>query len=403
MRRLRIALVSPYDYAYPGGVSEHVSQLDRSLRDLGHATLVIAPSSALPGTVPSSHLVPTGRVVCVPTNGSVARITLSLGLSRQVKRIMRENQFDVVHVHEPFMPLLPFLVLRHSDAANVGTFHAYSGNERGYQHGRWLLSRFSDRLHARIAVSETARSFVARHFPGEYAVIPNGVDVQRFQSAAPLPGLVDGTPNVLFVGRLDERKGFRYLLRAFALLRRSGVIARLIVVGAYGPAQQQRYESLVAALDVPDVVFAGYASPDQLPRYYQSAEVVCAPSLGGESFGVVLAEAMAAGKSIVASRIAGYREVVDHGVEGLLVPPSDSLALSDALRRVLADRELRLELGRRGRQKAARFAWPLVAERILDCYNTAMIAATGVPDRGAAAPPLEGSRSAQESLGPPVL
>jgi phosphatidylinositol alpha-mannosyltransferase len=374
---VRIALVSPYDITFPGGVSGHVLQLGRSLRALGHATTVIAPASARPGFESPDNLIDNlitaGRVVCVPTNGSVARITLSLGLSSRLKRILRDHQFDVVHLHEPFIPLLPFLVLRHSDAVNIATFHAYSRNELGYRRGRFLLRRFFARLHGRIAVSDTARSFVARHFPGTYEIVPNGVDLDRFQNAVPIPDLVDGTPNILFVGRLDERKGFRYLLRAFAELRRSGLSARLIVVGAYGEAQRRHYEARAAAVGLSGLVFAGYASADELPRYYQSADVVCAPSLGGESFGVVLAEAMAAGKPIVASRIAGYQEVVEHEVEGLLVPPADTLSLCEALRRVVTDPDLREGLGRRGRIKATHLAWPVIAQKVLQSYNTAMM------------------------------
>jgi len=372
MTGLRIALVSPYDFAYPGGVGEHVCQLDRALRTLGHETTVIAPSSDGPLPRRVANLVVAGRVIRVPTNGSVARITLSLGLSGRIKRTLAEGHFDVVHVHEPFMPLLPLLVLRHSQTSNVATFHAYSGNELGYRHGRLLLRRFFARLHARIAVSETARSFVARHFPADYEVIPNGVDVERFRASPPMSDLVDGVPNILFVGRLDDRKGFRCLLHAFALLRRRGVVARLLVVGAYSPVQRRRYEDVIARSSIPGVVFAGYAPPDQLPRYYRSASVLCAPSLGGESFGVVLAEAMAAGTPIVASRIAGYHEVVVDGGEGILVPPGDALALSEALGRVIGDVDLGRELGRRGQLKAPRFAWPAVVTRILSTYNAAI-------------------------------
>ncbi|MGH2461400.1 MAG: glycosyltransferase family 4 protein, partial [Chloroflexota bacterium] len=372
MTGLRVALVSPYDFAYPGGVGEHVCQLDRALRALGHETTVIAPSSDGPSPRRVANLVVAGRVVRVPANGSVARITLSLGLSAAIKRILNQSGFDVIHLHEPFIPLLPLLVLRHSHTANVGTFHAFSGNELGYRHGRFLLRRYFSRLDARIAVSETARSFVARHFPADYAVIPNGVDLERFRGSAPLADLVDGIPNILFVGRLDDRKGFRGLLQAFALLRRRGVVARLLVVGAYSPVQRRHYEEVVARSNIPDVVFVGYAAPDQLPRYYRSASVLCAPSLGGESFGVVLAEAMAAGTPIVASGIAGYRDVVADGDEGLLVPPGDVAALADALGRVVGDVELGRDLGRRGQIKAPRFAWSTVVNQVLASYYGAM-------------------------------
>lgn len=393
---LRIALVSPYDFAYPGGVGEHVCQLDRALRALGHETTVIAPSSDGPSPRRVANLVVAGRVIRVPANGSVARITLSLGLSGTIKRILNESRFDVVHLHEPFIPLLPLLVLRHSHTANVATFHAFSGNELGYRHGRFLLGRYFSRLHARIAVSETARSFVARHFPAEYDVIPNGVDVERFQVSPPMADLVDGIPNILFVGRLDDRKGFRCLLHAFAILRRRGVVARLLVVGAYSSVQRRRYEEIIARSSIPDVVFVGYAPPDELPRYYRSASVLCAPSLGGESFGVILAEAMAAGTPIVASGIAGYRDVVADGGEGLLVPPGDVPALSDALGRIVADVDLGRDLGRRGQIKAPRFAWPTVVNQVLATYYAAI---THVQEDKE---PRRGVRLAKQSVADPA-
>lgn len=372
MSRLNVALVSPYDLAYPGGVSVQVAELDRALRDLGHQTTIIAPFSGRYGRARPTNLVVAGRVISVPTNGAVARITLSLQVSGLVKRLLREGRFDVIHLHEPFMPLLPYFVLHHSTTANVATFHAYSRNQLGYRHGRFLLRPFFARLHGRIAVSATARSFIAQHFPSRYEIIPNGVDLERFQGATPRPELADGTPTILFVGRLDERKGFPTLLRAFARLRRQGIVARLVIVGAASDRQRGQYEQLIAAAEIPDIVFTGYVPMSELPRFYQAADLVCAPSRGGESFGMVLIEAMAAGKPIVATRIAGYQELVEHGREGLLVEPNDSEELAAALRLLLGDPGWRDEMGQAGRAKVREFAWPIVVQRILQEYDRAI-------------------------------
>lgn len=366
---MNIVLVSPYDFATPGGVTEHVTQLDRALRFAGHSTTIIAPRSIRPGFTPPDHLISAGQVISVPTNGSVARISLSLGLGGVVKRVLADIQPDIVHVHEPFMPLLPFFVLRQSFATNVATFHAYSGNELGYHYGRGLIEHYFSRIDGRIAVSPAARSFISRHFPGNYTVIPNGVDVERFQNAEPFSELRDGYLNLLFVGRLDERKGFNILLRAFAQLRRRRSAIRLIVVGAYDAGQAARHKARLAGAGVPDVLFVGYATPRELARYYASCDIVCAPSLGGESFGIVLLEGMAAGKPIVASRIPGYRDVVDDGVDGLLVQPGDVHALDVALDAMIGDREWREALGRRGRSKAWEYSWDLIADRVAGYYE----------------------------------
>jgi len=375
---LKIALVSPYDFNCPGGVTEHVTQLDRALRAIGHSTTIIAPTSRRGRAGQPSNLLPIGRVVSVPVNGSVARIALSPGMSRQVKSVLRRNHFDVLHLHEPFVPMLPTVALHHSHTANVATFHAYSGNELGYRWGRYLLERLFGRLHGRIAVSRSARDFVGRHFRGEFTILPNGVDVARFRNAAPFSDFQDGKFNILFVGRLEQRKGFRVLLEAFARLSRERCTVRLIVVGAYSPAQRERYQRLLRAVAIDNVVFVGYASPERLPRFFQSADVVCVPSLGGESFGIVLVEAMAAGRALIASDIPAYREVLAESAAGVLVPPGDAQALSNALSQVAAQPGLAAELGSHGLERAQDFAWPAIARAILDVYERAIRESTGV-------------------------
>ncbi len=314
-----------------------------------------------------------GTVVPVPANGSVARISLSLRLSRQVKEILERENFDVIHLHEPLLPALPVTVLRHSHSLNVGTFHAFAQSNYAYFYGKPILRYFVRKLHGRIAVSPPARDFVSEYFPGEYEVIPNGIDYDRFVSPRdPLAICREGGPNILFVGRLEKRKGLKFLLRAMAGVWAHFPQARLIVVGS-GPLLED-YRKLVEAHRVENVVFTGFVSSEELPRYYHSCDVFCAPSTGQESFGIVLLEAMASGKPLVASDIPGYNSVVNHGVEGFLVPPKDEQALALSLVRLLADTELRAKMGEAGRRRAAEFSWDKVARRVLDFYARVEIA-----------------------------
>jgi phosphatidylinositol alpha-mannosyltransferase len=262
-------------------------------------------------------------------------------------------------------------VLRASRATNVATFHAYRGSSFAYFYGKPLLRYFFAKLHGRIAVSECARDFVAEHFPGDYRIIPNGIDYERFaQPLPPMPELSDGRPNVLFVGRLEKRKGLSHLLRAWGRVQTAFPAARLVVVGGGGGLEH--YRKFVGQRSSDGIVFTGQVSDEDLPRYYQTADVYCAPSTGQESFGIVLLESMAAGCPIVTTSIPGYREVVAHGKQGLLVPPKDADALSSALIRVLGDQSLRARLGEAGRVTAAEYDWQKVGADVLDYYVEAM-------------------------------
>lgn len=370
---MKIALVSPYDYPYPGGVTEHISHLATEFRRSGHEVHIIAPQSAGVREQNGEIVHPVGTVVPVPANGSVARISLSLRLSRQVKEILERENFDVIHLHEPLLPALPVTVLRHSHSLNIGTFHAFAQSNYGYFYGKPILRYFVRKLHGRIAVSPPARDFVAEYFPGEYEIIPNGIDYDRFAaSTEPLERFKTGGPNILFVGRLEKRKGLKYLLRAMSGVWDHFPQARLIVVGG-GPLLED-YRNLVETGRVENVEFAGFVPGEELARYYHSCDVFCAPSTGQESFGIVLLEAMASGKPLVASDIPGYRFVVSHGVEGFLVPPQDEQAIALSLVRLLSDADLRARMGRAGRKRAEEFSWDKVAGRVLAFYEQARVA-----------------------------
>jgi phosphatidylinositol alpha-mannosyltransferase len=369
---LKLALVSPYDFAYPGGVTEHVANLAEQFLARGHEVHVVAPSSDDENEPVSSFDAPVhriGRVVSIPANGSVARITLSLRSYLQAKRLLQEQQFDLIHLHEPMMPALPLTVLRHSNTTNVGTFHAFRNTPLTYFYGKPILRPFFRKLHGHITVSSAAREFVGEYFPSDYRVIPNGIDFARFFTRhPPLARFADSRPTVLFVGRLEKRKGLKFLLRAWPKVLERQPNARLVVVGRGRPLEGYRRFAARQGWSPEDVVFAGYVSSEDLPRYYQSCDVFCAPNTGQESFGIVLLEAMAAGAPIVASDIPGYRDVVSDGVQGLLVEPQNPGAVADAICRLLGNPELRANMRRVGQEKAQQYDWPRVATLVLDYY-----------------------------------
>jgi len=367
---VKIALVSPYDFAHPGGVILHISYLERYFTKMGHEVKVIAPASrAVPDF--GDRFIPIGRPRPIPSSGSIARVTISIRLAPKIRAVLEREKFDIIHFHEPLMPMLCTSVLRLSKTANVGTFHACRGKP-GYNFarpiGKWILRRWFRKLDGKIAVSKPAMEFAREHFPGYYNIIPNGVDVEHFSpDVSPIEEFSDGKLNILFVSRLEKRKGLNYLLEAFKQVKEEIPDSRLIVVGP-GTRLRRKYERYVAKSGLKDVIFVGFVAYDELPRYYQTADVFCAPATGSESFGIILLEAMAMGKPIVASSIEGYASVVSHGVDGLLVPPGDKDKLARALISLLSDQSLRQQMGAKGRAKALEHNWEHIAQRVFSYY-----------------------------------
>ncbi|MDD5039084.1 MAG: glycosyltransferase family 4 protein [Dehalococcoidales bacterium] len=367
---MKIALVSPYDFAYPGGVTNHISSLEHYLTRMGHEVKVIAPASKAI-SVFGNRFIPIGRPRPIPSSGSICRITISVRLASTIKTVLSREKFDIVHLHEPFMPMLCSAVLRFSDTVNIGTFHACNGSP-GYNVawpiGRIILKRRARNLDGKIAVSKPAMEYAGKYVHGNYDIIPNGINLEHFSSdVTPIEKFRDGKQNILFVGRLERRKGLIYLLRAYHRIKQEIPDSRLIVVGP-GTRLRKKYEKWVARNNLKDVIFIGYVSYADLPRYYQTADVFCAPATSRESFGIVLLEAMALGKPIVASNIDGYASVVTHGEEGWLVPPKDSRRLAEALRSVLGDEARRQQMGAKGKIKAVKYSWEQIAQRVFDYY-----------------------------------
>jgi phosphatidylinositol alpha-mannosyltransferase len=368
---MKIALVSPYDFSHPGGVGRHISSLYMHFTRMGHEVKVIAPASRDIKDF-GNDFIRIGRPFPIPASDSVIRIPLSLHLAPAIKKVMAEEQFDVVHLHEPFMPMLCSATLRFSNTVNVGTFHAAQGKP-GYGFGRpistWILEHRARKLHGHIAVSKPAADYVSKFVPAEYEIIPNGVDLTYFRpDVPPIQEYCDGKLNIVFMGRLEFRKGINYLLKAFLEVKSQMPNTRLIICGP-GTRLRKRYEQWVKDVHLQDVVFTGMVNYDQQPSYYRTADVFCAPATSRESFGMILLEAMATGRPVVATNIEGFAAVVTHGEEGLLVAPMTVHPLAEALLKLLNDKQLRLQMGQKGLITAQKYAWEGIADRLMEYYN----------------------------------
>lgn len=363
-------MVCPYSLAVPGGVQAHVIGLANALRGLGHPVDVLAPSH---GDSPLTDSVTVaGRSIGIRYNGSVAPVLFGPVAFSRVRRWLREHDFDVLHVHEPAAPSLSLLALALAEGPVVATFHASMIRSRTLAALAGMLQPQLEKITARIAVSALARRVQVEHLGGDAVEIPNGVDVDAFAAAAPLPGYPRDGGTLGFVGRYDEpRKGMPVLLDAVRLLARSRPGLRLLVLGG-GDATALRRQAGSELADRLELL--GAADEATKASALRSVDVCCAPNLAGESFGVVLTEAMAARTPVVASDLDAFRRVLDDGRAGLLVPPGDAGALATALDGLLADRSRRAALAAAGRARVAALDWPVVAAQVLRVYETAAAA-----------------------------
>ncbi|HEV8344917.1 MAG TPA: glycosyltransferase family 4 protein [Vicinamibacterales bacterium] len=372
-------MVAPYDLARAGGVNTHLRAQARALGQLGHTVRIYGPASAPPD---EGEVALSGSVV-VTFGGTESGLGLDPRSRSRVAALFRTEPFDIVHVHEPLVPLLPWFALRYARSRVVATFHVHrEQGHRWYPLGRPWLRSLINRIDVRLAVSDAARRTVAAHFPGDYEIVPNAIDVDAFRaprsrprllntlSTSSTPSAMDRDPlHVLYVGRLEPRKGVDHLIRAMAPMNNTQNVApkaRLIVVGD-GP-DRTALVSLARAVGT-DVVFVGRVDDDALPAYLQASDIVCAPATGGESFGIVLLEAMACQKPIVASRIEGYEALVGPAGCGTLVPGGDAGALGAAIRSLLGDATLRRTLGARGLEAVRAYDWSIVARRLDAIYQ----------------------------------
>ncbi|MGQ9465214.1 MAG: glycosyltransferase family 4 protein [bacterium] len=366
---MKILLVSDIFYPHTGGISEHILHLWKNLNSRGHLTKILAPSFGKNYPYVDEKIVRMGRAIKFPKNRSFSVLSFGLTLPWQVRRFLEAEKFDIIHLHGTLAPTLPYLAIKYSNAKNFITFHSAYEESFGYVLWEPVLEQYFRRIDGMIAVSTVARDCILRYFPiGEYRIIPNGIDTERFHPDVPeVDALKKYSPKILFVGRFEPRKGLKYILMAFPKIVKEFPEAKLIIVGeGFLEHYYRRYiENHIKA----NVIFVGYVSPEELPHYYASCDIYCSPATGAESFGIVLLEAMATGKPIVASDIPGYRTILSDGVEGLFFEPGNSDALAEKIIYLLKHPELRKQFGKMGREKAVKYDWKIVTEKVLDFYT----------------------------------
>jgi len=369
---VRVGLVCPYSWDVPGGVQAHVRDLAESLLSLGYDVSVLTPVDDVETAALPPYVVPGGRAVPVPYNGSVARLAFGPVSLTRTRRWLRRGRFDVLHLHEPTVPSLSMLACFAARGPMVATFHTATARSRFLHVFGTTLQPGLEKITARIAVSPAARRVVMEHLGADAVLVPNGVSVAGFAGARPLPGR-DPADTVVFLGRIDEdRKGLAVLLDALPALVASVPAVRLLVAG---PGNVEQVRALIPAPLQSRVELLGLVSEADKAGVYASGAVYCAPNTHGESFGVVLIEAMAAGTPVVASDLEAFRRVLQDGRAGVLFPVGDSAALAVELAALLRDAPRRIELAARGRQAVAPYDWAQVSRQVVEVYETVAAAA----------------------------
>jgi phosphatidylinositol alpha-mannosyltransferase len=367
---MRIGIVCPYAWDVPGGVQVHIRDLAEALMEEGHQVSVIAPAAddeELPGYVTS-----VGRPVPVSFNGSVARMSFGFLSANRVRRWVRDGRFDVLHVHEPFIPSVGLLACWVARGPIVATFHASYGRSRAFSVATPVIMSALEKISARIAVSDAARKTLVEFIGGDAVLIPNGVTVRRYTEAEPLPRAAGGEV-IGFLGRMDEpRKGLPVLLEAFTLLAPRRPELRLLIAG---PGDADEVLERVPAGFHDRVELLGMVSEEDKVRAYHSVDVFCAPNLGGESFGIVLTEAMSAGAAILASDIPAFRKVLDEGQAGALFETGNAESLAREAVALLDDPARRAKLSDEARTAVWKYDWSTVARDVARVYETVAVPA----------------------------
>jgi phosphatidylinositol alpha-mannosyltransferase len=370
---MRIGMVCPYSLDVPGGVQAHVLELAEVLIGQGHEVAVLAPAS--PGAQLPEYVSSSGEAWAVSYNGSKVRIQFGPGALAKLRRWIAAGGFDVLHVHEPSAPSLSLLAVSVAEGPIVATFHAAAVRSLILSAARPVLTPYYEKITGRIAVSPLSRRLQMQAVGTGSVEIPNGLHVRQYQDAQPLPGYPRPGGTVLFLGRYDEpRKGLATLLRALPGLVGALPDVQLLVVG---PGDERRARA--KAVEHADRLrFLGRVSQEEKAAALRSADVFCAPNTGGESQGIVLLEAMAAGTAVIASDLEAFRRVLDDGRAGLLLPVGQPAAWSDGISSLLRDASARRNLVAAGSEVVAKYDWTVVAKQILQVYETVTVGSHGV-------------------------
>ena len=366
---MRIGIVCPYSWDVPGGVSAHVADLAEALIQMGHFVSVLAPAEfdeLLP-----DYVVSTGKPRAVKYNGSVARLSFGPIAARKVSKWIEEGEFDVLHVHEPLAPSLSVLACWAAKGPIVATWHSSMEKSRMMLTLSKLAQTAMEKVSARIAVSEAARATLIKHVGGDAVVIPNGVDLASFDNSKPMFGWPGANLSLVFLGRGDEpRKGLSVLVDAYPEIRRSFPGLRLLIAG---PGEPEKVLRNLSATDRVGVTVLGMIAPQDKASVLASGTIYVAPNTGGESFGIVLLEAMATGTPVVASDLEAFERVLDHGKAGITFENENPDDLAKVICDLLGDASKRAELSHQGKLRAAEFDWSVVAKRIVDVYESVRV------------------------------
>ena len=367
--KLRIGMVSPYGWDLPGGVQAHIQDLALYCMEQGHEVSVLAP--AVDETELPSWVVSTGRPIAIPYNGAVARVAFGPVANRRVRKWINEGDFDLLHLHEPAIPSLSLLACWAAEGPTVGTFHVSAPKQKAIYAVGPILEPAIEKLHARIAVSQTARATLTEHLETDAVVIPNGINYQSFASGPTTEEF--GRHVIGFIGRFDEpRKGLSILLESCALLLKGGVDFQLVIAG---PGDPEPFIESISPELAERIHFLGRVSEARKHQLLRSFTVYVAPNTGGESFGIILAEAMAAGTPVVATNLPAFVDVLDGGSCGLTFEVGNSEELSSKIRILLQDKKEQTNLRSKGQARALDFDWSVVGESILDIYK--LVSASG--------------------------
>ncbi|MCX7836715.1 MAG: glycosyltransferase family 4 protein [candidate division WOR-3 bacterium] len=372
-------MVSDVYLPYIGGIPVHIYNLSQELRKRNHIVKILTTDFSSNHIFKvndlelynkeedEKHVYRVGRAMFFRANKSFASFPVGWRLGTKIKEILEENDFDIIHIHGCLAPFLPLYVLKFSKTKNIITLHSYFKNSLGYIFFRPFLYPFFKKLHGIIAVSNAAKRATQKYFPGNYCIIPNGVNTNFFHpNIKPLEEYSHYYPRLLFVGRFEPRKGLKYLLQALPIIKKEFPNFLLLVVGkgVLGYSYQEYLSSEVKE----NVVFCGTSSLEELPKFYATSHIFIAPSIGAESFGIVLLEAMACGKPIVASNIPGYQEILENGKEGFLVKPCDYQEIAKKVIELAKDFKKAEEMGKAGRKKALNYSWEKISEKVENFY-----------------------------------